>query len=849
MAPVIIPPAGKTRRIDLHCHSNASTEASEAVLSAMRCPESYSTPQEIVRLAEKRGMDFVTITDHDSIAGVSTIAARENVLVGEEVSCFFPEDGCKMHVLVYGITPQDHDALQARAASVYDVAAYVHAGNLAHSVAHPLYRNNDRLERWHVERLLLLFRGFECLNGAHSALHQEAFEHLLDGLTAEEIARLAELHHLAPLYAEPWIKARTGGSDDHALLNVGRTWTEFPGHVRTLKQVLECLRTGNCSPGGQAGSGIKLAHQFLSVGLRYYGRELRDQDASPSLPSMLLQTLAGERPLPKKRQLIKLAVKHKVKGLGSKLLKPWKRKESAGGSARLLGKPFLESARGRLKEHPELLEALKEGVAPLGEHAAMFRFASGIHRDVLQSVAKFIEHSARSGEITGIFDGLSAVAAQQLLCLPYYFAFFHQAKERRLLRSLTGFGNGRAAKDLRVGMFTDTLDEVNGVGRFIRDMSEQAEVAGANLTIHTCSAQVRLDLPNRRNFQPIASWAMPRYQELPVNLPPAMEIMEWAERQQFDAIEVSTPGPMGLMGLLVARMLRIPVLATYHTDFPAYVDHLTGDHRLADATKGYMSWFYGQVDRVFTRSRDYTTALGTMGIGAEKIVSFPPGVDTEKFNARHREERIWKDLGVRQKHKLIYCGRVSKEKNLPLLEEAFRRLCGQRRDVALIVVGDGPHLADMQKSLAGVPATFLGYRFDDELSSLYASSDLCVFPSRTDTLGQVVMEAQASGIPAIVSDEGGPREMVDHGITGLVLGASDAGAWQQAIGQLLDDAPLRQRMARSAVTRIARFSLARTFETFWAQHANVALADHKEKPSCHPTDPSKSQCSPTPLTK
>ena len=136
-------------------------------------------------------MDFVTITDHDTIDGATSIAQLDDVIVGEELTCWFPEDQCKMHVLVYGITQEDHKQLQSRAKDIYQVAKYIEENRLAHAVAHPIYRQNDRLERWHLERLLLLFKGFECLNGAHSPLHREAFEPLLEWLTQSQLEKLA----------------------------------------------------------------------------------------------------------------------------------------------------------------------------------------------------------------------------------------------------------------------------------------------------------------------------------------------------------------------------------------------------------------------------------------------------------------------------------------------------------------------------------------------------------------------------------------------------------------------------------------------------------------------------------
>src|SRR5689334_24249047 len=238
---------GPWRRADLHCHSDASNKAAEAALNAIHCPECYSRPEEVYAQAKRRGMDFVTITDHDSIEGVLRIVDDlPGVFVGEELTCWFPEDECKMHVLVYGIDRDEHAELQRLSKDIYEVARFIEERRVAHAVAHPIYRQNDRLERWHLERLLLLFKGFECLNGAHSPLHREAFEPLLEWLTRAEIEKLSAKHDLRPRWPEPWVKARTGGSDDHGLLNVGRTWTEFPPGTDTVAQVLDALREGTC---------------------------------------------------------------------------------------------------------------------------------------------------------------------------------------------------------------------------------------------------------------------------------------------------------------------------------------------------------------------------------------------------------------------------------------------------------------------------------------------------------------------------------------------------------------------------------------------------------------------------
>src|SRR5688500_12376753 len=105
----------RPRRADLHCHSEASCLTAEALLNAIHCPECYSAPADVYAQARRRGMDFVTITDHDTMQGVLTLAERADVLVGEELTCFFPEDHCKLHVLVFGLSREDHERLQGMA--------------------------------------------------------------------------------------------------------------------------------------------------------------------------------------------------------------------------------------------------------------------------------------------------------------------------------------------------------------------------------------------------------------------------------------------------------------------------------------------------------------------------------------------------------------------------------------------------------------------------------------------------------------------------------------------------------------------------------------------------------------
>lgn len=284
------------------------------------------------------------------------------------------------------------------------------------------------------------------------------------------------------------------------------------------------------------------------------------------------------------------------------------------------------------------------------------------------------------------------------------------------------------------------------------------------------------------------------------------------------AVHVSTPGPMGWTGRRVAMRRGMPLVGTYHTDFPAYVERLFDDGVWAGAARVVLRRFYAPFDRVLVRSAGFAERLGEVGISRERIRHVPAGVDVERFHPRWRHAAVWSGvLGARVGSvKALYVGRVSVEKNLGLLERMWGVVgatLGRRGvDAQLVIVGDGPALAAMRRGRRDNGMVFTGFRHGAELSAMYASSDVFVFPSHTDTLGQVVLEAQASGLPALVTGSGGPREVVRHGMTGLVLGRN--AEWAPALLDLLCDAALRARMgvaARACMEGMRIQEMARAF--------------------------------------
>jgi predicted metal-dependent phosphoesterase TrpH len=232
----------RVSRVDLHCHSSASEVSRLGVQRAMGLPECATPPEEVYALAKRRGMDFVTITDHDTIDGVLTIADRPDVFISEELTAHFRGERQAVHVLCYGITPQDHEWLQRHNHDVEACAEYLDEHEIVCALAHPYYTVAAPLLPRHRRRLVELFAIWEIRNGA----------------------RARELNRPAAIYIATHDGIGIGGSDDHAGVDIGRTFTETPP-ADSPAELLAHLRAGRARARGEQGSAAKWAHAASAI--------------------------------------------------------------------------------------------------------------------------------------------------------------------------------------------------------------------------------------------------------------------------------------------------------------------------------------------------------------------------------------------------------------------------------------------------------------------------------------------------------------------------------------------------------------------------------------------------------
>jgi glycosyltransferase involved in cell wall biosynthesis len=381
----------------------------------------------------------------------------------------------------------------------------------------------------------------------------------------------------------------------------------------------------------------------------------------------------------------------------------------------------------------------------------------------------------------------------------------------------------RSDSPVSILLVSDTLFDTNGVSRFIRDMAEHARSCGADLTAVTASPIRPAGLPdNIVNLNPFITIRMPFYREQHLNIiPPVISLFRTIRSRRPGIIHISTPGPLGWSALAIAVVLRIPTAGTYHTDFPSFLEENSGSRRVRALTAWVMRRFYRRMTFTFSRSKRYIAAMHEeIGIPQERIVYLPPGTDTEKFSPSFRPESgFWERYGIEgDPLAILYVGRLNVEKNIPFMIERFRELRrNTRRPVALVLVGEGQYL-ESADAWRGEAIYCLGVRRGEELSQIYAASTLFLSASVTETLGQTVMEAQASGLAAVVSDRGGVTETVIDQHTGFTLPVGKPRQWTAALKRLVEDEPLRRRMGEAACERMQNASIRKSCEAFVKRH-------------------------------
>ncbi len=817
-----------TGRVDFHLHSRASNVTDYYAANALSIPESYSEPLELYGMLKKRGMNLVTLTDHNSIDGVLELLARgkPDVFISAEMTTTFPQDGCNIHVTVANVTEAQFTEINRLRPNVPEMVAYLEAqiaeraargeGNeIAYFMTHPLMSTQNRphgregaLTVEHIEEAILLFNAFEVQNGSRTRALNALTRRLLESLDREIIERLANEHGIEPKGETPWKKAMLGGSDDHAGIKPADTWTQFPlpgdgdGKGPTATDLVRAIHARRTEPGGAHGGPVTLAHSMLK--LLYDG----------GTRSRAKKTLTVGGPIKGLFRVVfdeaKVSLPERIILRGKALL----HRQFAGAFRAKPGvvEPFetlLESEVLLLLADPEIGEKLS--VMGKTEDRIFFVVNTLLNRIFARYVSG-LQKMEGHNVVFVIKQLVSLLASNLFVSLPYLVSFVQQSSDSLVARDVRKrFGLGERQK---VVLLTDTFFDVNGVAATIKRMIRESVRRDLDFTVVTCLAAKDYDLHTRdpevaewlragrlKLFEPVTQLDFPEYDQLQIRIPPFLELLKYLQESGFTKMQVSTPGIIGLAGLAAAKALQIETAATYHTSVPEYVENYTKDIALEALAWQYMILFYHSVDEVLVPSKFIARLLHKRGLRNRKLLILDRWVDVERFHPSKRQPGYYaKNYALADDEslvKFVYVGRVGVEKNLDLVAAAYRRLRETRTDCHLIVIGDGPYRQKLEAKLAGVPTTFTGFLGGDELAVAIASADAKLFPSTTDTWGNAPLEAQASGLPVVVSEIGGPVELMEEGVTGIVVNGRDVESLHAAMVTLMDR-ETRERMGRQA---------------------------------------------------
>ncbi len=346
---------------------------------------------------------------------------------------------------------------------------------------------------------------------------------------------------------------------------------------------------------------------------------------------------------------------------------------------------------------------------------------------------------------------------------------------------------------MKVAYFNGTMKkEQDGITRVLYRMIDEIK---RNNEIEPLFISAIIPPENERPVEmlEVPSFAFPFYKDYRVAYPGTGNFEERLTEFKPDLIHFNSPCPLGAAAVKYGKKNNIPVVATYHTHFPSYAKYYKVK-ALELYGWSYLRNLYNKCQTVYVPSLPILEELREHGF--ETVEFLPHGVDTIAFNFGHKSDHWKKDNGIENKYSLLYAGRLVWEKDLKVLAETYKILTEQRHDIKFVLAGDGPIKDELIEMMPD--ALFLGQQSVKDLGVSFASSDVFVFPSTTETFGNVTLEAMASGLPPVCVREGGAYGIIKYGETGFIAEPRNAYDIAEKINTLLDDDELRGNISSNA---------------------------------------------------
>ncbi len=340
---------------------------------------------------------------------------------------------------------------------------------------------------------------------------------------------------------------------------------------------------------------------------------------------------------------------------------------------------------------------------------------------------------------------------------------------------------------MRVALYTGTFQkDQDGVAKTIYRLVDT--LVGHRIDLAVWAPSITEGVDRGFTLHKVPSISLPLYRDYRIGMPKGIG----RELDEFrpDIIHITTPDLVGRSFLGYAKRHGIPIVTSYHTDFSSYLKyyHLSF---LKGMMWRYLRWFHNGCNATLAPTRRVKEALE--GRGIKNVHVWSRGIDRSQYSPKRRSEELRKEWGMEGKMVILYSGRFVWYKDIDTFVGVYNRLRRKYDDrVGFVLVGSGPREEELKRRIPD--GVFPGYLTDGDLCSAYASSDILLFPSVTETFGNVVLEAIASGVPAVVSDVGGCREIIEDTGGGIVAVAGDVGSFLRAVSLLIEDSDLYRKL-------------------------------------------------------
>ncbi len=373
---------------------------------------------------------------------------------------------------------------------------------------------------------------------------------------------------------------------------------------------------------------------------------------------------------------------------------------------------------------------------------------------------------------------------------------------------------------LHITLITETFPpEINGVANTLGRLCEGLRARGHQVELVRPRQGVDQTRPSDAELLLCRGWPLPGYPGLQWGQSSMHKLLRRWTRQRPDVLYIATEGPLGLSALRAARRLGIRVVSGFHTNFQQYSNQY-GMSLLSRVVTHYLRWFHNRSTLTLVPSASQHLELERRHF--ERLGMLSRGVDSQLFNPARRDNALRERWGLGNDDlAVLYVGRLAQEKNLGLLKRCFDALQSSypQQHMKLIIVGEGPQRALLEHDLPD--AVFCGTQRGEELARHYASGDLFLFPSLTETFGNVVLEAMASGLGVVAYDQAAATQHIRHGYNGVLAMPGDENAFCDAAIWLLEERETLRRVRLNARQHASRQGWAAIIEQFERQLRGV----------------------------